>query len=171
MLAEPATWRAIAARYEPVATAPAREGGAPVALLQRRPSPVPIERRPLGEATTGGMGRWIDIPPTDGLVLATVELRPDLDGRLAVLVWRYAPLYMDLRYPDGTLRTVRIIPATANEGMLVNRPPFNLRSFVRLLKGELPEPAVAFRLHGPGAGSFAPSFDVAWQRIGWTPPG
>jgi hypothetical protein len=171
MLAEPATWRAIAARYEPVATATPREGRGPVALLHRRTSPVPIQLRPLTGTTTGAMGRWIDIPPSDDLVLASVELRPDLDGQLAVFLWRYAPLYMDLSYLDGTVRTIRIIPATAEEGMLVNRPPFTLRSFTRLLEGRLPEPAVAFRLHGPGSGSFDSSFGVAWHRIRWAPPG
>jgi hypothetical protein len=168
MLAEPRTWRAIAARYEEVGRARAGDGQ-PVALLERRAEPVPLRQRTLSGSAVGSVGRWVDIPASKDLVLASVELEPDPGGRLAVLFWRYAPVYADLRYADGTVRTVRILPATAGEGMVVNRPPFDLPSFLRLVDGDLPPAAVAFRLRGPGAGSFEPSFAIRWTRLPWHP--
>lgn len=166
-LAEPALWRAVASRYEPWSDpAPAPSGE--VALLRRRPMPLPTGARPLG-SHPGRVGDWLPIPSSPGLVLASLDLQPDFGGRLAPLFWRIAPVYLDLRYPDGSIRTVRILPATASEGMLVNRPPFTLDSFLRFLRGRWPKAASSMRVHGPGTGSFQRDFQVVWQELWWEP--
>jgi hypothetical protein len=51
--------------------------------------------------------------------------------------------------------------------MLVNRPTFTLRGFLRFLDGGLPPAATAMRLHGPGAGAFEPAFQVTWRELPW----
>jgi hypothetical protein len=167
-LAEPELWRAVARWYEPVFDEPAAAPSGQVALLRRRTAPVPGEATIRG-SVEGRVGELIDVPTSSGLMLAEVDLRPDLAGRLAQVAWRIAPVYLDLGYLDGSVRTVRIVPATAAGGMLVNRPPFTLPGFLGLLDGELPSAAVSMRLHGPGLGSFERQFRVTWRELAWEP--
>jgi hypothetical protein len=160
----PATWRAVMSNYGVVAESPA--GVDRVALLSRRPSPVPLVGSSLG-GTTERVGAWVEVPPAPTLVFAEMELQTNLNGMLASLFWRVEPVLVDFRFADGRVLTLRMLPPTAGSGVLASHLPFNLRQFVAFLEGRLPPRAVAFRIHGPGSGSYAPEFDVRWRGAEW----
>jgi hypothetical protein len=135
--------------------------------MSRRSQPVPLEGEPIG-STRGRIGEWTDIPTSPALVFAAVDLDLDLDGTLASLLWRVDPVMVDFRFPGGKI-TVRMLPSPVENGALASHPPFNFRQFTAFLEGRLPPRAEAFRIHGPGAGSFSPEFTVRWRGADWVP--
>jgi hypothetical protein len=168
MLGAPATWRTILDRYQPSGLPAAGGPWGQVALLHRRAEPAGIEPRPIG-TSSGRVGRWVDVPRAEGLVFGSIGLRHDLDGRVAALLWRVEPLLIDLRLADGGAITARFIPATAGNGLLLNRLPMTLEELLDLYGGTLPRELTAFRIHGPGVASFERDFDVAWSESTWEP--
>jgi len=166
MLGAPATWRSILERYEPTGLPPAKGPWGEVALFRRRARPEGIEQRRIG-TTAGRIGRWIEVPHSDGLVFGSIRLRHDLGGRLASLLWRVDPLMLDLELAEGGTITVRFLPSTAENGLLLNRIPMTLLELLDLYGGTLPRELTAFRIHGPGAGSFERDFEVIWAEGEW----
>ena len=166
MLGAPATWRSILERYEPTGVPPEKGPWGEVALLRRRSQPEGVEQRRIG-ATAGQIGRWIEIPRSNGLVFGSIKLRHDLGGRLASLLWRVDPVLLDLQLAEGGTITVRFLPSTAENGLLLNRVPMTLLELLDLYRGSLPRELTAFRIHGPGAASFEPNFDVTWAEGEW----
>jgi len=166
MLGAPATWRSILERYEPAGLPPEKGPWGEVALFRRRAQSEEIEQRRIG-TTAGRIGRWIEVPPSDGLVFGSIRLRHDLGGRLASLLWRVDPLLLDLKLAEGGTITVRFLPSTAENGLLLNRVPMTLLELLDLYRGSLPRELTAFRIHGPGAASFEPEFDVTWAEGEW----
>ena len=168
MLGAPATWRMVLERYEPSGLPPAGGSWGQVALLHRRADPVGIDPRPIG-TTTGEIGRWVEVPPAEGLVFGSIDLHHDLGGRVAALLWRVDPVLIDLRLADGRAITFRFLPFTAENGLLLNRLPMTLQELMDLYGGTLPRELTAFRIHGAGAASFKRDFEVAWSEGRWEP--
>jgi hypothetical protein len=162
--ASPGTWRAVLSRYELVDTTTGQVDR--VALMSRRAVPVPLEGSGLG-TSAARIGAWVDIPASPALVFAHLDLRQDVDGVLASLLWRVDPVLVDFRFADGRLLTLRMLPATSGNGVLASHLPFNFGQFVSLLEGRLPPRAVAFRIRGPGSGSYAEEFSVRWRGADW----
>lgn len=166
MLGAPATWRSILEWYEPAALPPEKGPWGEVALFRRRSQPEGIEQRRIGN-TAGRVGRWIEVPRSNGLVFGFIRLRHDLGGRLASVLWRVDPLFLDLELAEGGTITVRFLPSTAENGLLFNRVPMTLLELLDLYRGSLPREMTAFRIHGPGAASFERDFDVTWAEGEW----
>jgi hypothetical protein len=91
----------------------------------------------------------------------------DLGGRLARLVYRVDPVLLDLRLPTGGVITARFLPSTAENGLLLNRLPMTLEELLGLYAGPPPRKLTAFRIRGPGIGSFQQEFEVAWSEAEW----
>jgi len=166
MLGAPATWRSILERYEPTGLPPENGPWGEVALFRRRSQPEGIDQRPIG-TTAGQVGRWIEVPRSNGLVFGSIRLRHDLGGWLASLLWRVDPLLLDLQLAEGGTITVRFLPSTAQNGLLLNRLPMTLVELLDLYGGSLPRELTAFRIHGPGTASFERDFDVTWAEGEW----
>jgi hypothetical protein len=60
-----------------------------------------------------------------------------------------------------------MVPSTAENGLLLNRLPMTLDELLGLYAGTSPREITAFRIHGPGAASFEPEFDVTWSEGSW----
>jgi hypothetical protein len=169
MLVAPAMWRTILSRYSPSGLPPARGSWGRVALLHRRVQPVELAPRPIG-SSSARVGRWVEVPASDRLVFGSIRLQPGLVGRLARLLYRIDPVFIDLRFADGGTVTARFIPSTAENGLLLNRLPMTLDDLLGLYSGTPPQEITAFRIHGPGVGSFEPRFEVAWSTGEWEAP-
>jgi hypothetical protein len=122
--------------------------------------------RPIGRAS-GRIGQRIEVPPSEDLVFGSIHLRHDLSGRLAALAWRVDPLLIDLELADGGVITVRFLPSTAPNGLLLNRLPMTLQELLDLYGGRPPRELVAIRVHGTGTSSFDSEFDIEWFEAPW----
>lgn len=165
MLGAPAMWRGILENYAP-GPLPIAEGPfGQVALFARR-APDDLSLRRIGRVTGSG-SQWIPIPASTHLVFGSIDLRHDLSGRIAALVWRVEPLLIDLKLAEGGVITVRFLPSTAVNGMLLNRLPMTLQELLDFYQGRLPRELVAIRLHGKGMSSFQPTFEIEWFEARW----
>jgi hypothetical protein len=169
MQGAPATWRAILRRYRPSGLPPSPpRAGLPVLLLEHRPASVTslLERNgsSLSEAN-----RWLAVPRTDGLLFGRIDLRPTFVGSLARLLWQIPPLYLDARLRDGPTITVRLVPDTAGNGLLLGPLPLDVSQFEALLGGDLTSlPRVShIRVRGPGVGMFEEAFEVTWETLAY----
>jgi hypothetical protein len=167
LLTTPSTWRTILRNYQP-APFPLIpiEGSSPVMLLERRSEPRLQRFRPVGHMR-GQVGEWVPVPPTGGTLFAGIDLRQRLIGRLMDLVWRIDPVYIDVRFDDGSTATHRVIPDTAQNGLLVGPLPRNETELAGLLSDDDSQLVRArhIRIRGPGAASFESKFPIAWLEL------
>jgi hypothetical protein len=169
MLTAPATWRSILAGYRPAEARPLRGSFGEILVLEQRRGGPSLDPRTIATETSR-WGDWIEVPrPTDDLIFAAVRLESDLSGRLARLVWRIDPVYMDLALADGGQVTVRVVPSTLRNGFLLNHLPLTSSELLQLMTGERPRTISAFRLRGPGRNSFEDAYEVIWRRASWMP--
>ena len=83
------------------------------ALLRRRDTPLSLDVRATGRSEL----RLDDpdgepVPASEHLLLASIDLQPDLGGRLRRLLWRVPPVYLLLEHASGHRTGYRLIPAT-----------------------------------------------------------
>jgi hypothetical protein len=166
MAAAPAVWRTVLERYRPSGVPIASGPFGEVALFVHRQRPAEMRLQPMGE-TSAHIGERVEIPTSSHLVFGSLRLQHDLSGRLAGLLWRVDPLLLDLELADGGVITVRFLPSTARDGILLNRLPMTLEELVNLYAGTLPRELVALRIHGAGTSSFEPKFEVRWFEAQW----
>jgi hypothetical protein len=166
----PEMWASIFSHYELVDTLGPAPGREPVALMARRENPIDLGL--TREASTEArVGEWIDIPDEPGLVFTSIDMDRDIGGTLASFFWNIDPVLMDLRFEDGRVWAARFLPGTAGGRHLASYPPLLFDQLAAFLRGVMPPRAVAFRIYGPGAGSFRPDLRVMWWSSTWTPPG
>jgi hypothetical protein len=163
MFAAPTMWRAILSNYDAVGSATGRFGEVTVLV---RTVPRPMDLRAIG-AVTAAVGRWEAVPPTAGLLFAEINLAPTALGRVAGLVWRIDPVMVDIRFEDGSVSTYRLIPETAQDGLLISPLPTSGAEFRALLRGGASRRVEAIRIHGPGSDAFDPSIRIVWRATPW----
>ena len=56
---------------------------------------------------------------------------------------------MDIVFRSGAERSVRILPETASDGMLINFVPFDIEELGRLFEGRMQDPVRSVMLIGP----------------------
>jgi hypothetical protein len=169
MQGAPAAFRTILRGYRPSGLPPSPpRAGLPVLLLERRPTPLTDPLEEAGSAPAEA-NRWLEVPQTDGLVFGRIDLQPTFVGRLARLAWQIPPLYLDARLQDGPTITVRLVPDTAGNGLLLGPLPLDLAQFEALLGGEPSSlPRVSrIRVRGPGAEMFEEPFEVTWETLAY----
>ena len=105
--------------------------GALVAL-ERRDAPAPLPRGPVRSVETGF---GADTPVGDGPIWATLDLRPNLAGRLLSALFRPPLLSLAVRLDDGTQRRFRLVPALAAAGFLLSPLVDNASDYEALSAG------------------------------------
>ncbi|MGH2711242.1 MAG: hypothetical protein ACRDH9_08585 [Actinomycetota bacterium] len=162
----PETWISIITHYDLVDTLGPGEGREPVALMSRRATPLDIGLVDAG-TTSARFDEWIEIPEEPGLAFSSFHFQHDAEGTLASLLWHTDPVLMEFRFQDGHEWAARFLPGTGEGRHLAEYPPLLFDQLVALLRGDLPQRAVAFRIFGPGAESFRPDFRVTWWTSTW----
>ncbi|MCP4902210.1 MAG: hypothetical protein GY906_35030, partial [bacterium] len=160
MVDAPATWRAILLNYSIVDFEIERR----IALLERREQPLDQPMVDLGTESFDLDTRH-HIPTFDGLVFAHIEMRPTLFGRLQGSLFRTPPVMLYLRHASGHDSYCRLIPATATNGILVNRFPRDFMGYRRVFAGELDDPVTHISIAGPGVRLFQPNASVSWKGL------
>lgn len=163
LVAAPATWRAILNNYEEV---PVERRGHTL-LLRRREAPTIEDARLLREDRADIRG-WVEVPESDKLLYAEMNLELTAWGRMMKALYRVPPILLLLQFDDGQYGVHRLIPDTARNGMLINYLPRSTDAFGELLRGRANSRVRRFRVTGPGADYF----QGADARLVWreTPP-
>jgi hypothetical protein len=128
--AEGPIWPDLLARYAPDRLV---EG---MALLRKRDRPIDLRMRVV-RTLSGVVNQSTDLTPLpQGTIFARIDVQPTLWGRLAGLVFKSAPIFMDVRYSDGTEARYRFIPAIAREGFVLSPLIASQADYVSLALGE-----------------------------------
>jgi len=156
----PALWRALVAWYR---VAPDQIGGA--LLLERLPAPA---RTVLVEAgrTTLRPEHWVSIPDLPGPRHVALDFDLTWAGRLQRTAFRVGPVFLALRYPAGEVLTVRLVPATARDGLPVDQLPLDPADLVSLFRGQSLRRPVALAVFGEGLSAYRTPVPVAWLGAG-----
>ena len=126
--AEGTLWRDLLGRYRPV-----RRIGALVAL-ERRAVPVPVPEGPARDGVAA-FGAFVPVPG-DGPLWATLDVRPNLAGRVLSALFRPPLLTLTVRLGDGGERRFRLVPALAAGGFLLTPLVDNASDYEALAAGE-----------------------------------
>ena len=145
----PRTWLVLVRNYRLVAGEPGRG----LLLLLRREVPLSVKHLPSQERTLT-FGEWVDVPSTEGMLLAAMQFRLTPEGHAMKTMLRIPPLFIEFEYADGEIKRQRILPESTANGIIVNRPPLSQFDAAHALTGALPRSAVRFRITGPGTRYF-----------------
>jgi hypothetical protein len=145
VLDAPFWWRALLRWYEPLAL-PSQE---PL-LLRRREVPRELLQHELGIARLR-VGEWQPLPAASGLLFAELRWALNLRGMLTRPLLRISAVSLELRLESGEVRSLRIIPDTAADGMMLAPLAGGLAEMRSILAGGSGHRAVAMRLVGNGA--------------------
>jgi hypothetical protein len=159
LLGAPATVRELLRNYTLVdgQTDPGR-------MLLRRVEPRFAGTSTPTRAETVFMGEWVDLPRTDRLLFAEIDLRLTLRGRIREALFRVEPVSIEVAYADGHRETHRLVPATARNGLLMNFLPTSLDDWAGLYLGSSRSRVARFRIGGTGALVYEPGFVVTWKE-------
>lgn len=137
---------------------------APIALLQRKSDSqqIGVASSPLLRATAL-LGQRVDLPQSDDVLFAKIDIRPDAYGRFEEVLFRASDLYINLLFPNGRLERYRFVPGMARSGFIIAPVLTDATQFVALqnlkvtqaLSGRRP---IAFWLSG------TPSARLMWAH-------
>ncbi|MEM7481062.1 MAG: hypothetical protein AAF481_07785 [Acidobacteriota bacterium] len=156
----PATWRTLLSHYRI-----ARQVAEPnLLMLTRRNRPTALSDRLLAAGQLGS--EWIPVPrsePNEAL-FAELEFRPTVVGRLSAVLWRIPPVYLEMETADGETRRHRLLPRTAESGLLLP-PPAERQQLAALWQGFSGPAVLRVRLTGPGVERYSLPVAVAWRAV------
>jgi hypothetical protein len=107
------SWPELLTRYEPTGTWNDR------AVLTRRATPLSWRLEPLAPISAT-LESWIDIPPTDQLLWATIDVKPNARHALAETFYRPHELWMNVELSSGEVKAYRLIPDITRGGFLLS---------------------------------------------------
>jgi hypothetical protein len=159
VLDTPASWKEIIDNYELL-----QMDDTGRLLLKKIPDKFGSPR--AAGALESHLNTWIDVPKTDNLLFAAVDLKLNMRGLLVNTFYRTTPVYIDLLYESGRANTYRIIPDTAKNGLLINFVPFNYEEMAGLFTGAMHDKVTKFKISGIGTAYYNDDFTVKWEEAG-----
>jgi len=160
VLDTPAVWLNILSNYEV-----AYQDNAGRLLLKKRIQEVADTRRSLGSVTARA-DTWIDVPQTNNLLFANVNMQLNLEGRLARTFFRVTPVYIDLIYESGRNASYRLVADTARNGLLINYLPNNTVELAGIFNGVAHDSVAKFKIRGSGTKYYDDEITVSWEESG-----
>lgn len=108
-------------------------GGVAIAYLRHKPDAqqISVTRIPLLEATAA-LGSRVDIPQSDAVLFARIDIRPNAYGKFEEIIFRESELYINLLYPGGRVERYRFIPGMARAGFVISPVVTDAAQFVAL---------------------------------------
>jgi hypothetical protein len=158
ILSNPALWRSLLSGYQVVRLDTNRQ----IMLLQRSSG-----SRDLGSLTSigessGQINSDVAAPFSTNLLFAQIDMQPNLPGRVAAMLFRIDPVYVELHYQSGRAVRFRITPETLRDGVIINYPSDSLERLAKLFAGTADERVTSLRIFGPGAWAFKSMFTIHW---------
>jgi hypothetical protein len=159
LLSTPATWRKILGNYVLFRSEPEKE----VQLFKRRAQPVPSNLAIIGHQTAR-FSEWITVPPSARQVYAFPQMRLRLLGWASKTLYHVPPVSVILTYASGRYASYRVIPDTAQNGLLMNYLPTDKESFDQLFANTATDRVVRFKFSGPGVSYYNQEFELTWKE-------
>lgn len=134
-------------------------------VMVRRVHPVPIKVESPGAKVLARANEWIDVPPTSGVVWATVHLQPTLVGELVLAVFKLPEVQIELQLADGRIVQHRYIPEIGEGGFLLSPYVGSTSDFALMAAG--PDPGrqvLKVKLDVPKTRLWAYSVTVVFRR-------
>ncbi len=158
----PATWRTLFVNYR---LRSAVMGFEPLLLLERRTeerefSYAEVQRDTIRLEETG-----VEVPRSDALVFAEIDLRPNLVGRMQKSFFRVPLIFAIMTHASGHVSHFRLIPGTSDNGVLINRFPRDFRGYRRLWQDVPDDPVIRLALTGPGTAFFHSEAEIVWREL------
>jgi hypothetical protein len=135
-------------------------GSSPLGLVLRRRTAPRSYRAQDFPPREFALGEWVAVPAAPGaLIVAGVEIEPNLLGALTGFLARDPIVHIDVRCEGGVERSFRFVPGMARLGFVLSpmkrdSNPADLRGSAAMIeRGFAPDaacPVVAFRIRGDG---------------------
>lgn len=155
----PLVWQTVLRCYAWQADCPA-DG---LILLRRRGKPLPEPVADGGAILTGE--QWLDLPGTDDLLFAALDLRLNLPGRILNAFFRAPPLQMEIEYDEGQRYLFQLTPSVAGHGLQINFLPERYNQLAQFWRGAAPHRVRRIRLAGPGRNFYPVQVPVRWRKM------
>jgi hypothetical protein len=161
MLDAPATWRALYRCYEPRDTATEPYS----VLLERRRQPLPDRLVEVGRSVLV-LETPLEVPQSSHMLFGFFDLELNGWGRLQSTLFRVPPVMLRLDHVSGRTTVYRMIPATAANGLLINRFPGRFfEHYLWLWSGRPVDEVVRITVTGPGTSELVETSTVVWREL------
>lgn len=116
-----------------------------VFYLKRKPDwqRISVARTPLLQERLG-LGQVLKLPKSDSALFAQIDIRQNLLGKLADLLFDGPRLYIQLEFPDGHMEHYRLVAGAARAGFVISPVVIDSTNFVVLSDLEV-RPTLAAR--------------------------
>lgn len=158
LLSTPASWNSILNNYELVLVDDAGR-----LLLKKKPYDDQENRCIIG-STYKSFNKWIDLPKTDNLLFAKIDIQLNFLGTMAKTFFRVPGVCIELLYESSKIATYRLIPDTASNGLLINFLPTNYEELAAIFAGTAQDRVTKFRIRGDGAIYYRNEFTINWEE-------
>ena len=156
----PATWRTLIKHYRLVDVEPERA----LLLLVRRAIPVDFSPLPSTDETLSA-DEWVEVPSTEGMLLAAPHFQLTREGLFMKTALRIPPIFIEFELADGETQRRRILPESAANGIVVNRPSLELSDAIRAFSELSPRSVTRFRITGPGTRYYAQTMPMTLTQV------
>lgn len=106
------------------------------AYLQRRQVPLESRKTVVIEGNYQ-LGEQINLPQSEHILFAEIEVSPSWFGRVSLVAFKSAPLYIFVELADGNSKSYRFIPGMARTGFVISPLVTTTEDFVHLANGQL----------------------------------
>jgi hypothetical protein len=131
-------------------------------VMERRDDAKPLEFRPAGQ-TTLTLNQPVEVPRSDSLVVATIDIRETFLGRMAKTLFRLPSVYIETTLENGMVLRNLYIPEMGKAGFIVS-PFAGLNSELKLMSEGSQKLRVArFKIVAPDVGLWKTTAHVMFQ--------
>jgi hypothetical protein len=103
------------------------------AVMEKRSKPVAVDvGASLLDEKDASFGEQVPIPTTNAPIWARIDVTPTVMGRLISALYKLPPLYLVVKYANGSIENFRFIPGEARSGFLLSPTVRNSVDFLAL---------------------------------------
>jgi hypothetical protein len=137
-----ASWPVLISRYQATQYTRGPDGWfglVEYAILEKRFRPIAVHVGPPLMNKRASLGDEVSVPRANAPIWANIDVEPTFIGRVLAVIYKLPPLFLELRYADGSTEQFRFIPAEAHTGFLLTPTVRNATDFTHLLGGQQDE--------------------------------